>query len=259
MAVLVDDRPRPCGALVRTVTLARPDRRNALDPEHLQALARALDEAAAAEGVRAIVITGQGTAFCSGYDLGVPLSAQEQTPPDALVVQTMAVVRACPLPVVARVNGPAFGAGLELAISCDVRVASEQASFCLPPARLGIAYAPDGLARLAGLVGTSTARRMVFTAEVVPASRASEIGLVDELVDPAALDARVEAIVSAMADTAPLAVRAMKRTFNALEAKLDGAVRQAAESDRLRCYASEDAAEGLLAFAERRAPLFHGK
>ncbi len=259
MAILVDDRKRPSGALVRTLTLARPDRRNALDPEHLQLLTSALKDAAATEGVRAVVITGQGTAFCSGYDLGVPLPAQGDASPDALVVHTMAAVRSCPLPIVARVNGPAFGAGLELAISCDVRVASDQASFCLPPARLGIAYAPDGLARLLALVGTSAARRMVFTAEVVSAKRAEEIRLIDERVDPASLDARVEALADAMADAAPLAVSAMKRTLNALEPRIEGLVREAAESERRACFASVDAVEGLLAFAERRPPVFKGR
>jgi enoyl-CoA hydratase/carnithine racemase len=259
MSVLVEDRARPGGGLVRTVTIARPDRRNALDPSHLQDLGSALVAAAGDPQVRALVIAGQGTAFCAGYDLGNPLAAAGAEAPDALVLETMAAVQACQLPTIARVQGPAFGAGLHLAIACDLRVASEKASFCLPPAKLGIAYAPEGLSRLAALVGTSTARRLAFTGEVVSASRALALRLVDELTGTDDLDARVEALANALADAAPLAVRAMKRSFNALEAALASEARALAEQDRLACYGSEDAREGLRAFAEKRAPVFLGR
>jgi enoyl-CoA hydratase/carnithine racemase len=257
--ILVDDRPRPGGVLIRTLTLSRPDRRNALDPEHLALLSTRIAEAGAAEAVRALVITGAGTAFCSGYDLSVPLAPAGGEAPDDPVIRAMAAVRSCPLPVIARVNGAAFGAGLELAISCDVRVVSDAASFCLPPARLGIAYAPEGLARLVALVGTSRARRIVFTGEVLTAAAAGAAGLVDELATAADLDARVEALADAFAGTAPLAVRTMKRTLNALEPRLDVQTRAAFEADRLACFASEDAAEGVRAFAGRRTPVFRGR
>ncbi len=261
MALRVDDRARPHGGLVRTLTLDRPERRNALDPDHLRALMIALEAAAADRLVRAIVITGHGSAFCAGYDLSNSLTPPADTDeaPDSLVMQTMAAVRACPLPIVGRVNGPAFGAGLELAISCDVRIAANSASLCLPPAKLGIAYAPEGLARLVSLVGTSTARRMTFAAEVIPAAQALTWRLVDEVVSPEELDTRVDSLANAFADTAPLAVRAMKKTFNALEPSLSADARRVAEIDRLECYRSADAAEGLQAFAEKRAARFSGR
>jgi len=256
LSIVTHDRSRPGGGLVRTLTLARPERRNALDPEHLRALADAVTQAGFDDAVRVLVVTGQGTSFCAGYDLGVPLTPDEGAAPDALVMQAMALVRACPLPVLARVNGPTFGAGLELAISCDLRIASEQASFCLPPAKLGIAYAPEGLSRLVSLTGTAAARRLAFTGEVITAARAGVIGLVDEVTPPDELDDRVASLADALADTAPLAVRAMKRTFNGLESRLPPDARRAAEQDRLACYTSADAAEGLRAFAEKRSPLF---
>lgn len=258
MAVLVSDRASPSGALVRTLTLSRPERRNALDPEHLQQLARAVEDAVADDRVRVLVFTGEGSAFCAGYDLGVPF-VEGDAAPDALVVSTMATIRACPLPTVAHVNGAAFGAGLELAISCDVRLAATGATFCLPPAKLGIAYAPGGLARLTALVGDSRARLMTFSAQVVPAHNALTWGLADEVLAANALEARVDALADTMADLAPLAIRAMKKTFNRLEPMLDASQLADAETDRLACYASEDAAEGVRAFAQKRAPRFSGR
>lgn len=239
---------------MRTITLERAARRNALDPEHLHLLARAFADVEHAPDVRCVVVAGEGSAFCAGYDLASPFPPEGPLP-DSLVVRAMGAVRECRVPVIARVHGPAFGAGLELALGADVRLGSENASFCLPPARLGIAYAAPGLARLAALVGTSHARRMVFTGEIVSAARALALGLVDEIA--ADLDTRVEALANAIADNAPLAVQAMKRTFGALE-RLPPELLEAADRDRARCYASADAAEGLAAFTERRAPDFRG-
>lgn len=259
MALLVSDREAPSGGIVRTLTLSRPDRRNALDPPTLDALRAALD-AAVRDGVRVLVVTGDGAAFCSGYDLGLgDLAPAGDALPDETVLRTMAAVRDVPLPTVARVNGAAYGAGFELAISCDLRVAAADAVLCLPPARLGIAYAPGGLARLASLVGTAVARRLVFTAEPVPAERARTLGLVDDVVEKDKLDDAVRQLADGMAGAAPMAVRAMKRTLNALEARLSDADREAADADRRSCYASEDVAEGLAAFAQRRAPKFRGR
>jgi enoyl-CoA hydratase/carnithine racemase len=259
VALRLVDRARPHGGVVRTLTLARPERRNALDQDHLEALISAVRDAEADENVRVIVIAGEGTAFCAGYDLGNPLASSNGEAPDSLVLQSMAAVQRCALPTLARVHGPAFGAGLHLAIACDLRLATSQASFCLPPAKLGIAYAPEGLARLVSLVGTSKARRMAFTGEVLKAEAASSSGLVDELLSPDELDDRVEALANAIADAAPLAVRAMKKSFNRLESSLLADERDEAERERLACYASADAAEGVLAFAKKRPPVFRGR
>lgn len=251
------DREGPAGGIVRTLILSRPERRNALSPELLDALSVAVTTASREPELRALVITGDGPAFCSGYDLGHPLAGEA---PDAPVVRLMAKVRRCPVPIIARVNGAAFGAGLELAASCDVRIAATSATFCLPPAKLGIAYAPDGLARLVSLVGTSAARRLVFTGKVVDSAEAERIGLVDEVAaDEADLDARVERLADALASAAPLAVRAMKRTFNALESTVGAEDRLLAEDDRRVCFSSSDSAEGVAAFRDRRPPRFRGR
>lgn len=252
----VSDRVTESGALVRTLTLSRPERRNALDAGRLQALENAVVAAGANERVRAVVVAGEGQAFCAGYDLSVPFPEEA---PDGLVVRAMNALRHCLRPTVARVQGPAFGAGLELALSCDVRIASFDASFCLPPAKLGIAYAPGGLARLASLVGTSKARLMAFTGRVVSAKQALSWGLVDEVVSPDELDASVKAVADEMANASPLAVLAMKKTLNGLEASLSPDGLAEAERDRLACYRSADLQEGLRAFRQKQRPRFTGR
>lgn len=258
MAIVVGDRTLAGGGQVRTLTLARPERRNALDPDHLLQLADAFDAASEAPDVRVLVVAGEGRAFCAGYDLSEAFPDVAHAP-DEIVVRTMSTVREAPLPTIARIHGAAFGAGLELAISCDLRIAAEEATFCLPPARLGIAYAPEGLARLVSLVGTSQARRIAFAAPVVDARTALAIGLVDEVCPAAELDARVEALANTLAGHAPLALRAMKKTFNRLESRLPPEARAEAELERVACYRSEDAAEGLAAFTEKRPPRFLGR
>ncbi len=257
MALEIHDRQRPQGGLVRTLLLARPEKRNALDVAHLSQLGTALDAAGREPNVRVVVVAAQGKSFCAGYDLSQPFEAEA---PDALVVKTMAAVRSFPRPTIARVEGAAFGAGLELAISCDFRLATCGASFCLPPAKLGIAYAPEGLARLIALVGVARAKSLAFTGRVVDAGEAKEMNLVDELLEgEAAMTARLSGLGDQLADVAPNAVALMKRTFAALEPSLSAAERAVLESERIALFGSEDAAEGLAAFAARRPPLFRGR
>ena len=153
-------------------------------------------------------------------------------------------------------------------------MAGAGASFCLPPAKLGIAYAPEGLARLAGLVGTAAARRMAFGAFTIGAEEALEIGLIDRLVDgedseptdemlagagSEQVGAEVDALADGLAQMAPLAVRLMKRTFNALEPVIEPSLRAAIEVERRALFGSRDAAEGLAALQSKRAPSFEGR
>ena len=250
MALHVVDAVQPGGGVVRRLTLDRPERRNALDPAHLALLRAAIDEASSStSGVRVLVISGSPVAFCAGYDLTQRFDPDE---PDTLVVETMAAVRACLVPIVAAVEGACFGAGLELAISADFRIAGHGARFCLPPAKLGIAYAPQGLARLVQLIGTTHARRMAFSADVLEAAEALRIGLVDQL-DSDPLVAATS-LAERIAAQAPLAVRHMKRTLNALEPVSDATH----EAQRRALFSSNDAREGVAAFSERRAPRFQG-
>jgi len=250
MALEVIDHPLPGDVVVRELRLSRPEKRNALNAAQLSLLHDALRAAAAQPAVRTLLLTGAAPAFCAGYDLDEPFDPDE---PDTGVVETMQRLRDCPLPVLAFVDGPAFGAGLELAISADLRIASTSASFCLPPARLGIAYAPRGLARLVSLVGTAGARRLALGGDVVDAGEALSMGLVDRLGD------RAEALrwAERLAAGAPLAMAHMKATLNALE---EAAVPLDVEREQRRraLFFSTDAIEGREAFRLRRKPRFRG-
>lgn len=252
----VEDRPNG----VRVLTLDNPARRNAVDPEILEALAAALDPAATSH-VRALLVRGHGGAFCSGYDLGaLPPPTDEGVLPDDRLGQVLSLLEHHPAPSVALVDGPAFGAGCELACTCDFRVASPAALFSMPPARLGIVYAPDGLRKLAAIVGLPRAKRMFLTAMRVDAQRAHAWGLADELSPQDAVEAAAFALCDDLAAGAPLAVSGMKLSFAYLSrAQLSEAQEQELRRLRHRAFSSEDANEGRAAFLEKRRPVFKGR
>jgi methylglutaconyl-CoA hydratase len=234
------------GSVLR-VTLARPERRNALDA----AVIASLHEAFADVGdARAVVLAGDGPSFCAGADIewqrsGVDLSADENVADSLRLHSMLAAVDACPAPVVARVQGNALGGGSGLVACADVVVAARDAVFGFPEVRLGInpaVVSPFVLARIG-----SQARRWFLTAERFGAETALRIGLVDELADD--LDAEVERILSELLAGGPQAARSAKRLV--LERQSDGAdlARLAAE---LR--AGDEGQEGLRAFLEKRPP-----
>ena len=248
--------------LVRVLTLSNPSRRNAVDPAALASIVLAC-ERANHDGVRALVLAGEGGAFCAGYDLNaleeglVADDAPELV--DAPLVRACAALEGCPSIIIAAVDGPAFGAGAELACACDLRIASPGAKFSLPPAKLGVVYSPEGIARVVRLVGLPQARRLFFTAAVAGAGEALRIGLCEEVVQqPSALD-RALALASEIAGLAPLALSGMKRTFALLAPLPDDAARAELEALRRAAFSSEDAREGVLAFRERRPPRFRGR
>jgi enoyl-CoA hydratase/carnithine racemase len=225
---------------VRVVRVEREERRNALDVEHCGALRDAVG-GALRDGARALVVTGAGSSFCAGADLD---DVYEPGFRRALY-EALGALSAAPVPVVAAVNGPAIGAGLQLAIACDLRVAAPGAVFSVPTARLGIAVDPWTIERLAALAGGGAARALLLGCEELDAGAALACGLVNRLGTPDDALAWARAI----AELAPLTLRYSKLA-------LDGAAgaREAFEA----CWASEDAAEGRRARAERRPPVFRG-
>lgn len=246
---------------VRVFTLDNPDRRNALTPALLESLAWAYRPGA--EGsARAFLLRGEGgRAFCAGYDLESLAAVGEGALPDDLIQEVYAAIEAHPVPTVACVEGAAFGAGFELATVCDLRVAAHSARFCLPPARLGVVYAPEGLSRLSSLVGPGQARRLALTGCVVEGPEASLLGLVEQYV-PEGGNAFAAAchLAEAIAAGAPLAISGMKQVLSALAR---GPLSEA-ESVRLRAlrreaFNSEDVQEGRAAFLQKRAPVFKGR
>ena len=253
-AVRVEDRE---GGL-RVLTLSHPGRRNALDAGALAALDAAL---APAPHVRAVLLRGEGGTFCAGYDLNtLGLPEGEDVLPDDPVMAVMARVEAHPAPTVALVQGWAFGAGFDLAASCDFRVGEAGAVLCMPPARLGIVYAPEGLSRAARLVGPQRAKRLFLTGMRLPAEDAHAWGLLDALAPAGQGEAAALALCAELLGNAPLALAGMKEAFRRLHRhELDAADVADLRALRRQAFASADAAEGRAAFLAKRAPRFGGR
>jgi enoyl-CoA hydratase len=250
----VEDRPGG----VRVLTLDNPTRRNALDEGMLDGLFAALAPEATRE-TRAILLRGDGKAFCAGYDLTSLSEVGEGKLPDTRLGEVFARLERHPAPSVALLTGGAFGAGCELACACDFRIGSDQALFCMPPAKLGVVYAPEGLFRLTALAGRSKAKLMVLTGRKIDAARSLEWGLLDELHVEGA-EAAAFALVTELAAAAPLAVRGMKRGFELVaRAQLSEEERGELETLRREAFNSADAREGRAAFLEKRAPRFEGR
>jgi len=248
--LLITDR----GA-VRTVTVNRPDKLNALNRQTLTELEQALVAAHADGQVRVIVITGAGEkAFVAGADIS---EIREQSPVEArrFAMQgqhLMTMIQSFDKPVIAAVNGFALGGGLELALGCHLRVASSKARLGLPEIKLGTQ-------RLLRLVGTARALEMTLTGEPVTAERAEQLGIVNRVVEPDQLDAAVNELTDTLATAAPEAVRGIIQVINQ-GADTDIISGLALEAARFGlCCATEDMKEGTSAVLEKRTPEFKGR
>jgi enoyl-CoA hydratase len=246
---------------VVTLTLDNPERRNALDAEHAAALVAAVAGLRDDRGVRCVVLTGTGSTFCSGADLGAfraeqttgVLGRREML---GRYYRAFLDVRDLAVPTIAAVNGAAIGAGLNLALCCDIRLAGASARFGATFARLGIHPGGGATYLLTRLIGPARAAELLLVAEIVDAERALAMGLVNRVVADAELAAAAMAMASTIAGNAPAVVRASKR---ALRVALDADLMAALEVEGLAQAASQesdDAAEGWAAFRERRAPQF---
>jgi enoyl-CoA hydratase len=239
---------RVIGAEVDVITIDRHERRNALDAQHCSDLQDAVSSAAGG-GARAIVITGSGSSFCSGADLGTVYGDNFRIALYSLI----ATITSAAIPVLASVNGPAVGAGTQLAIACDLRVAAPSARFAVPTARNGLAVDPWTVRRLALLAGGGTARALLLGCDTLDADQAYGRGLVDRLGDHGA----ALAWASELATLAPLALSYSKKALdNLFEPAVDDAdLARAFDA----CWSSEDLAEGTRARAEKRPPRFQGR
>jgi enoyl-CoA hydratase len=240
---------------VGVITLNRPDKRNALNIAQCEQL-RATVLSALDEGARALVLTGAGTSFCSGADLDAVYSPEFRV----ALYDMLATVVDAPVPVIAAVNGPAIGAGTQLAIAADLRVAAPGAVFGVPTAKLGLAVDPWTIRRLSLLAGNGVARSLLLACVQLSGEDALAGGLVDRLggVDDAI------GWAESMADLAPLTVAYNKRVLNAVfEPDFDVAPGAAASKELFEafegCWTSEDFAEGRRAREEKRAPRFQGR
>lgn len=232
---------------VGLIELNRPDQRNALNVALCRKLAAAVP-AALDDGARTIVITGAGTSFCAGADFGEVYTDGFR---DALYAALHAVDDA-PVPVIAAVNGPAIGAGTQLAVACDLRVAAPGAVFGVPTARIGLAVDPWTIRRISAVAGGGTARALLLACEQIGADLAHQRGLVDRIGDRA--DA--VALAADIATMAPLTLAYNKLVLDHPDVPLDDPELTAAFE---RCWASADLTEGQDARAEKRKPVFTGR
>ena len=232
---------------VALVTIDRPERRNALDADHGAALLAAITEAGSGDA-RAVVLTGAGGHFCAGADV----SAVPDEGFLATLHQVLATLVALPVPVVAAVQGVALGAGMQLAVACDLRVAAPDSRFGVPAAKLGLMLDHGSVQRLALLAGHGPARAMLLAAEEIDGATALRLGLAQRA---GGVDEAV-AWAQAIATLAPLTLAGHKLALNRLEPALADAE---VDDARRRAWGSADLAEGIVAFAERRPPSFEGR
>jgi enoyl-CoA hydratase len=246
------------------ITLDRPGQRNALTPELIGDLHRALDAADADPGVRTLVITGAGDAFCAGADLRY-FTAKVSAPDggESFIAQLLLPLadvlrrlRSSSRLVIAAVNGACFAGGIELLMACDLVLASDSAVFCDAHAQRGLFPALGGTAGLVRALGPGRALRMLALSEVLTAAELSGFGLVSEVVAPDLLSSRVTELAAVAAERSPASVAAMKRAVQRCEPRpWDEVVAEDIELFR-RAWASPDMAEGIAAFLERRPARF---
>ena len=254
--LLVERRGR-----VAVVTINRPQKLNALNIQTRAEGAAALDELREDESVRVVVITGAGEkAFVAGADIGEFEGRTAVTQRDVMLGRSLfTAVDTFPKPVIAMINGFCLGGGCELALSCDLRVASETARFGQPEINLGIIPGGGGTQRLTRLVGEGKAMELILTGDMIDAHHAYNLGLVNMVVPAADLEAKTLELANRIAEKSPVALRMAKEAVKtAARANLDEGLRREVDLFALT-FSSEDKDEGVRAFLEKRKPDFKGK
>ena len=252
---------------VGTLTINRPERGNALSPNLLVELHLALQQWAVEGDVHAVVVTGAGgKAFSSGYDIqAIPTDATPET--NELMKKHNPLELALsglwnfPYPTIAMLNGYAFGGGLNLAISCDIRVGADDIKAGMPPAKLGVVYPAKGLKQFVEVLGMARTREVFFSGRTYKGAEVRDMGLVDRLVNRTELQRVTYDLAREISENAPLSLKGIKKILNMLAEgpTMSGENRKEAERLVAEAFDSDDLKEGQAAFLEKRKPLFVGK
>jgi len=254
--LLVERRGR-----VAIVTINRPEKRNALNIQTRQEGAAVLEELREDEAVRVVIFTGAGDkAFIAGADIAEFAGRTAITQREVMTGRSLfTAIDTFPKPVIAMINGYCLGGGNELAMACDLRIASDTASFGQPEINLGIIPGGGGTQRLTHLVGESKAMELILTGDIIDAQTAYRIGLVNMVVPAADLEAKTMEIANRIADKSPIALRMAKEAVKtASRSTLDEGLRREIDLFAL-CFSSADKDEGVKAFLEKRKAEFKGK
>ena len=253
-----------------TLVLNCPEKKNALNSELLVDLRRKVQDLSKDDGIRTIVIRGAGDeAFCSGYDISAltddadrdlraVTNGQNPFSPFEMAVES---IMNYPYPVIAMLNGYAFGGGCDLSVSCDIRVAADDIRLGMTPAKIGMIYTPEGLNRFIQTIGLSKTKEIFFTGRAYDARRAKEMGLIDYLVPRAELELFTYGLAEEIAGNAPLSLKGIKRMLNLVlhRDQMAAGDRQEAAEIVAQALGSDDLKEGRAAFLEKRKPRFKGR
>src|SRR5580692_8072465 len=250
---------------IATLTLNRPDKLNAINKDLAVALNESLGRLTTDKSIYVVIITGAGRAFCSGGDLGVIAEGRKNNDTTELEpllragMHAVLKIRSMAQPVIAMVNGPAAGAGMNIALAADLRVASESATFGQNFIKVGLFPDYGGTYFLPQLIGPSVAAEMFYTGDMIDAQTALRLGILNRVVPVAQLEAEVKTLAQKIAQGPPIAIRAVKKILfgshkDALVKALDHEVEL-----QMKCFHSEDCSEGIRAFFEKRHPKFQGK
>jgi enoyl-CoA hydratase/carnithine racemase len=254
----------PAEAVLR-LRISNPERRNALDHEILDAIAETLPRLDHGIATRCLLITGAPPVFSAGYDIAAIPSETFERDAEALVAHpfhaAMEALANHPWPTVAAINGACVGGGLELAVTCDLRIAAKGVKLGMPPVKLGLVYSHTGLRKFIDTVGLARTKELFLTGRNFEAERAAEIGLVNEVVAAERLEEASVALAAEIAANAPLSMRGNKSAIDLLAASPILSEQQEAGLIALResCFSSADFREGIEAFAEKRKPEWQGR
>jgi len=250
---------------VALLVMNRPEKLNSLNNELASALNQTFERIGKNDAVRVIVLTGAGRAFCAGGDLGVigkGREARDTKQLEPILRAGMGAVlrmRLIPQPVIAAVNGVAAGAGMNVALAADIRIAAEEAIFGQNFAKVGLFPDYGGTYFLPQLVGPSKAAELFYTGDMIDAQTALKWGLVNRIVPGPQLEAEVRAFAAKLAAGPPIAMRGVKQTLFGSEKEALSKALEAEVQHQMRCFASDDCLEGIHAFFEKRAAKFRGR